>query len=49
MTSKCIGGEEIRKTMEKVGLNPDYKTKVDSYSLGTKQKFRGLCLLQMKN
>lgn len=33
-----IGEKEIREAMEKVGLNPDDKTKVDNYSLGMKQK-----------
>lgn len=33
-----IGEKEIRQAMDKVGLNPDDKTKVDNYSLGMKQK-----------
>lgn len=33
-----IGNQEIRDAMEKVGLDPDNKTKVDHYSLGMKQK-----------
>ena len=33
-----IGDKEIREAMEKVGLDPDNKTKVDNYSLGMKQK-----------
>lgn len=33
-----IGDKEIREAMEKVGLDPENKTKVDNYSLGMKQK-----------
>lgn len=33
-----IGEREIRDTMDKVGLDPDNKAKVDHYSLGMKQK-----------
>ena len=33
-----IGNKEIQNAMEKVGLDPDNKTKVDNYSLGMKQK-----------
>ena len=33
-----IGNKEIRNAMEKVGLDPENKTKVDNYSLGMKQK-----------
>lgn len=33
-----IGEKEIREAMNKVGLDPDNKTKVDNYSLGMKQK-----------
>lgn len=33
-----IGEQEIRDAMDKVGLDPDNKTKVDHYSLGMKQK-----------
>jgi ABC-2 type transport system ATP-binding protein len=33
-----IGEKEIKETMQKVGLDPANKTKVDNYSLGMKQK-----------
>lgn len=33
-----IGEQEIRDAMDKVGLDPDNKTKVEHYSLGMKQK-----------
>ena len=33
-----IGEEEIAEAMDKVGLDPSDKTKVDHYSLGMKQK-----------
>ena len=33
-----IGDEEIREAMSKMGLDPNNKTKVASYSLGMKQK-----------
>lgn len=33
-----IGDEEIRDVMDKVGLDPDNRTKVSAYSLGMKQK-----------
>lgn len=33
-----IGNKEIQNAMEKVGLDPENKTKVDNYSLGMKQK-----------
>jgi len=33
-----IGNKEIQNAMEKVGLDPGNKTKVDNYSLGMKQK-----------
>ncbi len=33
-----IGEREIKEAMEKVGLDPSNKTKVDDYSLGMKQK-----------
>lgn len=33
-----IGDEEIRSAMQKVGLDPEDRTKVEHYSLGMKQK-----------
>ncbi len=33
-----IGEREIKEAMQKVGLDPSNKTKVDNYSLGMKQK-----------
>jgi len=43
-----ISDQEIRKTMELVGLNPDNKTKVKNYSLGMKQKL-GIAQAIMEN
>lgn len=43
-----IGDNQIRETMKKVGLDPENKTKVDSYSLGMKQKL-GLAQAIMEN
>jgi ABC-2 type transport system ATP-binding protein len=43
-----IGSTEIRRAMQKVGLDPDNKTKVDHYSLGMKQKL-GLAQAIMEN
>lgn len=43
-----IGDTEIRATMEKVGLDPDDKTRVDHYSLGMKQKL-GIAQAIMEN
>ena len=34
-----IGKEEIRESMQKVGLDPDSHKKVGRYSLGMKQRF----------
>lgn len=33
-----IGKQQIRAAMQKVGLDPEDKTKVEHYSLGMKQK-----------
>lgn len=43
-----IGDDEIREAMNKVGLNPDNKTRVENYSLGMKQKL-GLAQAIMEN
>lgn len=43
-----ITDQEIRNTMELVGLNPDNKTKVRDYSLGMKQKL-GIAQAIMEN
>lgn len=43
-----IGVREIKEAMQKVGLDPSNKTKVDSYSLGMKQKL-GLAQAIMEN
>lgn len=42
------GDREIRDAMQKVGLDPSDKTKVDNYSLGMKQKL-GLAQAIMEN
>ncbi len=44
----CIGDEQIKEAMRKVGLDPDNKTKVDNYSLGMKQKL-GIAQAIMEN
>ncbi len=43
-----IAGEDIKKTMEKVGLNPDLKRHVRKYSLGMRQRL-GLAQAIMEN
>lgn len=43
-----IGEKEIKEAMQKVGLDPENKTKVDNYSLGMKQKL-GLAQAIMEN
>ena len=43
-----IGREEIRKSMEQVGLNPDLKRHVRKYSLGMRQRL-GLAQAIMEN
>lgn len=43
-----IGKEEIRKSMEKVGLDPDSNKKVGKYSLGMKQRL-GIAQAIMEN
>ena len=43
-----IGDNQIRDAMQKVGLDPENKTKVDNYSLGMKQKL-GLAQAIMEN
>lgn len=43
-----IGEREIKDAMQKVGLDPSNKTKVDNYSLGMKQKL-GLAQAIMEN
>lgn len=43
-----IGEREIKEAMQKVGLDPSNKTKVDNYSLGMKQKL-GLAQAIMEN
>lgn len=43
-----ISREDIRKTMEKVGLNPDLKRHVRKYSLGMRQRL-GLAQAIMEN
>lgn len=35
---KCIGKEQIRATMERVGLDPNSRKKVGKYSLGMRQR-----------
>ena len=44
----AIGETEIKESMQKVGLDPSNKTKVDNYSLGMKQKL-GLAQAIMEN
>lgn len=44
----CIGDEQIKEAMRKVGLDPDNKTKVDNYSMGMKQKL-GIAQAIMEN
>ncbi len=44
----AIGEREIKEAMQKVGLDPFNKTKVDNYSLGMKQKL-GLAQAIMEN
>lgn len=46
--NKKIGKEEIRTTMEKVGLDPDLKRHVKKYSLGMRQRL-GLAQAIMEN
>lgn len=46
--NKKITDEEIKKTMNLVGLNPENKTKVKDYSLGMKQKL-GIAQAIMEN
>ena len=46
--NKKIGKEEIRSTMEKVGLDPDLKRHVRKYSLGMRQRL-GLAQAIMEN
>jgi ABC-2 type transport system ATP-binding protein len=43
-----IGKEEIRESMEKVGLDPDSNKKVGKYSLGMKQRL-GIAQAIMEN
>lgn len=43
-----IGETEIRSSMQKVGLDPEDRTKVEHYSLGMKQKL-GLAQAMMEN
>lgn len=43
-----IGEKEIKEAMQKVGLDPANKTKVDNYSLGMKQKL-GIAQAIMEN
>lgn len=43
-----VGDEEIRAAMQKVGLDPQDKTKVEHYSLGMKQKL-GIAQSIMEN
>lgn len=43
-----ISDNQIREAMQKVGLDPENKTKVDNYSLGMKQKL-GLAQAIMEN
>ena len=43
-----IGREEIRESMEKVGLDPDSNKKVGKYSLGMKQRL-GIAQAIMEN
>lgn len=43
-----IGAKEIKEAMQKVGLDPSNKIKVDNYSLGMKQKL-GLAQAIMEN
>lgn len=45
---KIIGKEQIRESMEKVGLDPDSKKKVGKYSLGMKQRL-GIAQAIMEN
>ncbi len=45
---KLIGKEEIRESMERVGLDPDSKKKVGKYSLGMKQRL-GIAQAIMEN
>ncbi len=46
--NKKISGEQIRETMEKVGLDPDLKRHVKKYSLGMRQRL-GLAQAIMEN
>ena len=46
--NKRIGKEEIRKTMQRVGLDPDLKRHVRKYSLGMRQRL-GLAQAIMEN
>ncbi len=45
---KLIGKEQIRESMERVGLDPDSKKKVGKYSLGMKQRL-GIAQAIMEN
>ncbi len=45
---KIIGKEQIRESMERVGLDPDSKKKVGKYSLGMKQRL-GIAQAIMEN
>ncbi len=45
---KRIGEDEIRESMERVGLDPDSKKKVGKYSLGMKQRL-GIAQAIMEN
>lgn len=45
---KKIGKDEIKTAMERVGLDPNLKTKVKNYSLGMKQKL-ALCQAIMED
>lgn len=45
---KLIGKEQIRKSMERVGLDPDSKKKVGKYSLGMRQRL-GIAQAIMEN